>query len=74
MVLGIDARQVVLATIGNALEEKAPQLSMIVPGKSERVMRTLLDLGFRLAELMILMSAEPFGDWQHYLPRDPGYL
>lgn len=69
-----DARQVVLAVVHGAMEGKPGQLSMNVPGKAEHVMQTLLELGFRLEEPMVLMSAEPFGDWRHYLPRDPGYL
>jgi GNAT superfamily N-acetyltransferase len=71
---GIDVRQAILALLGHALEEKPGQVSMNVPGKAERVMQTLLDLRFRLEEPMVLMSAKPFGDWQHYMPRDPGYL
>ena len=71
---GTDSSQVVMAAIGIALEGKPAQISMNVPGKAVRVMQTLLDLGFRLEEPMVMMSAEPFGDWQHYLPRDPGYL
>lgn len=71
---GTDVRQAVLAVVGHALEGKPAQVSMNVPGKAERVMQTLLELGFRLEEPMVLMSAKPFGDWQHYMPRDPGYL
>ncbi|MBL6081358.1 GNAT family N-acetyltransferase [Belnapia sp. T18] len=71
---GTDARPVILAAIGSALESNPAQLSINVPGKAERALQTLLELGFRLEEPMVLMSAKPFGDWQHYLPRDPGYL
>jgi hypothetical protein len=69
-----DERQVILATIRSALEGNPAQLSMNVPGKADHILKTLLELGFRLEEPMVLMSAEPFGDWRHYLPRDPGYL
>ena len=71
---GADTGQVVMAAISAALAGKTEQITMNVPGKAERVMKVLLDLGFRLEEPMVLMSAEPFGKWQHYLPRDPGYL
>ena len=30
--------------------------------------------GMRITFPMVLMSANQFGDWQRYLPRNPGFM
>jgi hypothetical protein len=47
---------------------------MIVPGSAEGVLAAVSDLGFRILEPYVLLSARPFGNWQCYLPSNPGYL
>jgi hypothetical protein len=32
------------------------------------------ELGFRIDEPYVLMSALPFGDWRSYLPSNPGFM
>jgi hypothetical protein len=32
------------------------------------------DLGFRVKEPSILLSARPLGDWRHYLPSNLGFI
>jgi len=71
---GADAKAVVLAAIGCALEGQPRRVSMIVPGKADRIMPALSELGFRVEEPFVLLSAHSFGDWCHYLPGNPGFL
>jgi GNAT superfamily N-acetyltransferase len=69
-----DAKQVVQTAIYYALQGRPDQVSMIVPGKADQIMELVSELGFRLEDPMVLMSALPFGDWRYYLPSNPGYM
>ena len=62
------------AAIRCALEGRPKQMSMVVPGRADRVLTAASTLGFRIDEPFILLSARPFGDWRHYLPSNPGFL
>lgn len=72
--LGADPKAVVRAAIRCALEGQPKQVSMIVPGKADRVLDVVVDLGFRIEEPFVLLSARPFGDWRNYLPSNPGLM
>jgi len=63
-----DAKAVVTAALRCALEGGARQVSMIVPGRADIVMQTVLALGFRIEEPYVLMAWRPFGNWCNYLP------
>jgi len=69
-----DAKAVVTAALRCALEGGARQVSMLVPGRAEIVMQTVLALGFRIEVPYVLMASLPFGNWCNYLPRDPGFM
>jgi GNAT superfamily N-acetyltransferase len=69
-----DAKAVVTTALRCALESGTSQVSMLVPGRAEVVMRTVLALGFRVEEPFVLMAVRPFGNWCNYLPRTPGFL
>jgi ribosomal protein S18 acetylase RimI-like enzyme len=71
---GADAKIVVQAAIRCALECRPTQVSMIVPGRADRVLDTVSELGFRIDEPFVVLSARPFGDWRNYLPSNPGYM
>lgn len=71
---GTDPGEALRAVLRGALEVKSPQLSMVVPGRVERVHDAALGLGFRIDEPFVLLSARPFGDWSHYLPSNPGFM
>ncbi len=71
---GADAKGVVSAAVRCALEGRPPQLSMIVPGKADGILGAASELGFRIEEPFLLLSARPFGDWRHYLPSNPGFM
>jgi GNAT superfamily N-acetyltransferase len=69
-----DARAVLTTALRDAVEGGAKQLSMLVPGRADIVLREASALGFRIAEPYVLMAARPFGNWCNYLPRTPGFL
>jgi GNAT superfamily N-acetyltransferase len=69
-----DAKAVVTAALRCALEGGARQVSMIVPGRADIVMQTILALGFRIEEPYVLMAWRPFGNWCNYLPMTPGFM
>jgi GNAT superfamily N-acetyltransferase len=69
-----DAKAVVTTALCCALESRPSQVSMIVPGRADVVMRAVLALGFRIEEPYVLMATQPFGNWCNYLPRTPGFL
>jgi ribosomal protein S18 acetylase RimI-like enzyme len=69
-----DAKAVVTTALRCALEGGPSRVSMIVPGRADGVMQTVLALGFLIEEPYVLMASRPFGDWGNYLPRTPGFL
>ncbi len=69
-----DAKAVVTTALRCALESKPRQISMIVPGRADLVMKAVLALGFRIEEPYVLMASRPFGNWCNYLPRTPGSM
>jgi len=71
---GTDEAAIVLATIREGLVGAPKQVSLIVPGRAERIVAALSPLGFRIEESMLLMAANSFGDWSRYLPNSPGVM
>ena len=69
-----DEARIVLAAADAALADGAAQVSLIVPGRAERILGALSAAGFRIEESMLLMAAQPFGDWSRYLPSNPGFM
>ena len=69
-----DEAAVVLAAIREVLVGAPKQISLVVPGRAERILATLLPLGFRIEESMLMMAARSFGDWSRYLPNSPGTM
>jgi len=51
----------------------AGDLSAFVPGVSE-ASAIALEHGMRIAFPMVLASTRAFGDWDRYLPRNPGFM
>jgi GNAT superfamily N-acetyltransferase len=70
----VDRKAVVATAIRCALEGQPDQVSMIVPGRAEQILDAVSELGFRLDEPFVLLSARQFGDWRNYLPSNPGYM
>jgi GNAT superfamily N-acetyltransferase len=69
-----DVKAVVTTVLRCALESGPSRISMIVSGKADLVMKAVLALGLRLEEPYVLMASRPFGNWDNYLPRAPGFL
>jgi ribosomal protein S18 acetylase RimI-like enzyme len=57
-----------------AAEGEASHVSAFLPGTSEASLAIATACGMRITFPMVLMSAEEFGDWQRYLPRNPGFM
>ena len=71
---GTDPGKALRAVLRGALEVKSPQLSMVVPGRADRMQDAAFGVGLRIDEPFVLLSARPFGDWSHYLPSNPGFM
>lgn len=71
---GADEAAVALAGVRAALEGQPKQVSLIVPGRADRILATLSPLGFRIEESMLMMASRSFGDWTRYLPSNPGFM
>jgi ribosomal protein S18 acetylase RimI-like enzyme len=69
-----DPKAVVASVVRCALDGRPKQVSMIVPGRADQILGAVSELGFRIDEPYVLMSALPFGDWRHYLPSNPGFM
>ena len=69
-----DAKAVATTALRCALGSRPSQVSMIVPGRADLVMKAVLALGFRIEEPYVLMASRSFGNWCNYLPRTPGFL
>jgi GNAT superfamily N-acetyltransferase len=69
-----DAKGVVITALRCALESRPSRVSMTIPGRADGVMQAVLAVGFRIEVPLVLMASRPFGNWCHYLPRDPGFL
>ena len=50
------------------------QVSALVPGGNPAALRAATMHGMRITLPMLLMSAEPLGNWSQYLPRNPGLM
>ena len=71
---GEDGPEILKAVVSCAVDGHPTQVSLIVPGKAERILAAAFQLGFRIDEPFVLLSARPFGDWSHYLPSNPGFM
>jgi len=74
VVPGADPEAVVDAAVRCAVQQGSKQVSMIVPGKADKILAAVSGMGFRIDEPFVLLSAKPFGDWRHYLPSNPGFM
>jgi hypothetical protein len=61
-------------TLKLAAERGSSQVSALIPGTSEAALSIAVGLGMRITFPMLLMSNRRFGDWAHYLPRNPGFM
>lgn len=57
-----------------AVESGSSHVSAFLPGVNEASLEIAIACGMRITLPMVLMSANEFGDWQCYLPRNPGFM
>jgi GNAT superfamily N-acetyltransferase len=57
-----------------ATASQASHISAFLPGVNDVALDTAIACGMRITVPMVLMSAKEFGDWQRYLPRNPGFM
>ncbi|WP_207540917.1 GNAT family N-acetyltransferase [Sabulicella rubraurantiaca] len=69
-----DPSDALRAVVRDTLELQPKQVSMVVPGRAQRTLDTAFELGFRIDEPFVLLSARPFGAWTHYQPSNPGIM
>jgi GNAT superfamily N-acetyltransferase len=53
---------------------EASHVSAFLPGTNQASLDLACACGMRITFPMVLMSAKEFGDWQRYLPRNPGFM
>lgn len=61
------------ASLKLAAEQGSPQVTAFIPGTSN-ALGVAADHGMRITFPMLLMSSGDFGDWNCYLPRNPGFM
>lgn len=69
-----DPAEALRAVVRDTLELQPKQVSMIVPGRADRMLDAAFELGFRIDEPFVLLSTRPFGTWTHYQPSNPGFM
>ncbi|WGD51771.1 GNAT family N-acetyltransferase [Bradyrhizobium sp. CB1650] len=57
-----------------AARTNSQTISAFLPGASESVLKAATDHGMRITFPMLLMSSRQFGNWDSYLPRNPGFM
>jgi len=62
------------AALDLAVESNSSHVSAFLPGVNEASLEIAIACGMRITLPMVLMSAKEFGDWQRYLPRNPGFM
>jgi GNAT superfamily N-acetyltransferase len=70
-----DAMAVALDTaLGIAAEGQSERVSAFLPGCSETALSVAAKNRMRITLPMVLVSNRQFGDWERYLPRNPGFM
>jgi hypothetical protein len=62
------------AALNLAIEADSPQVSAFLPGSASAALGIAMEQGMRITTQMELMSTHDFGNWTHYLPRNPGFM
>lgn len=57
-----------------ALESGSSRISAFLPGANKAVLDIAFDSGMLIKLPMLLMSSQDFGNWEQYLPRNPGFM
>jgi GNAT superfamily N-acetyltransferase len=57
-----------------ATDGKSERISVFLPGTCESALSLAVHHGMRITFPMLLMASPGYGDWAHYLPRNPGFM
>jgi len=57
-----------------AADRSSEKISAFVPGTCDSALSLAVKQGMRITFPMLLMASPGFGDWTHYLPRNPGFM
>jgi ribosomal protein S18 acetylase RimI-like enzyme len=57
-----------------ATESGCAKVSAFLPGTSDTALSIAVEHGMRITFPMVLMSTRDFGNWNQYLPRNPGFM
>lgn len=62
------------AALNLAAESGSAQVSAFIPGTSDVALKLAAERGMQITLPMLLMSTREFGNWDRYLPRNPGFV
>ncbi|OYU87241.1 MAG: GNAT family N-acetyltransferase [Bradyrhizobiaceae bacterium PARB1] len=62
------------AALTIAAQESSTLISAFLPGSCEAALEIAARHRMRITYPMVLLSDREFGDWQRYLPRNPGFM
>jgi hypothetical protein len=57
-----------------ATESQSENISAFLPGTCTSTLSLAVDHGMRITCPMLLMESPGYGDWTHYLPRNPDFM
>ena len=57
-----------------AAKTDSPQISAFLPGANEPALTTAMESAMQIKSPMLLMSCRDLGNWDQYLPRNPGFM
>jgi hypothetical protein len=57
-----------------AAKSGSSHVSAFLPGTSDVALRIAVEHGMHVTFPMVLASTHDFGNWDQYLPRNPGFL
>ncbi len=66
-----DAMRTALNLAANGSSDK---VSAFLPGTCDRALSLAISYGMRITFPMLLMASPGYGEWTHYLPRNPGFM
>jgi len=76
--LALNRRDAMVEAFGTALsiaaQAQSERVSAFLPGCSEAALSVAAKHRMRITLPMVLVSNREFGDWQRYLPRNPGFM
>jgi hypothetical protein len=62
------------AALKIAADGQSENISAFLPGTCTSALSLAVNHGMRITFPMLLMASHGYGDWTHYLPRNPGFM